>query len=32
MSLVNYIEILKEDLKEIRFKLNSDKVMLQMDN
>ena len=32
MSSVNYIEILKEALEEIRSKLNSDEVMLQMDN
>ena len=29
---MNYIKILKEVLKEIRFKLNCDEVMLQMDN
>ena len=31
MSSMNYIEILKETLEEIRFKLNSYEVMLQMD-
>ena len=29
---MNYIEILKEALEEIRFKLNNDEVMKQMDN
>ena len=32
MSSVNYIEILKETLEEIRFKLKSDEIMLQMEN
>ena len=32
MSSANYIEILKEALEEIRFKLNNDDIMLQMDN
>ena len=32
MSLVNYIEILKEALKEIKFKLSCDDLMLEMDN
>ena len=31
MSSFSYIEILKEALKEIRSKLNSDEVMLQID-
>ena len=29
---MNYIEILKEALEEIKFMLNNDEVMLQMDN
>ena len=32
MSLVNYIEILRESLKKIKFKLNSNELMLQLDN
>ena len=32
MSSVNYIEILKEALEEIRFKYNSYGVMLQMNS
>ena len=32
MRSVNYIQILKETLEEIKSKLNSDEVMLQMDN
>ena len=31
MSSVNYFEILKEALEEIRFELNSDEAMLQVD-
>ena len=32
MNSMNYIEILKEALEGIKLKLNSDEVMLQMDN
>ena len=32
MSSDNYIEILKETLEEIIFKLNNDEVMFQKDN
>ena len=32
MSSVNYIKILEEALEEIRFKLNSDEEILELDN
>ena len=32
MNSVNYIKILEEALEEIRFKLNSDEEILQLDN